>query len=280
MTDDDDRTRLPSEAVAYYGTGYEHARLLEGGSRLEFARTRRLLQRFLPPTPARILDVGGGPGRYAAWLAATGYAVHLIDAVPLHVEQATAASAAQPRHPFTAEVGDARALPVADASVDAVLLLGPLYHLIARADRVHALAEAYRVVRPGGVMLAAAISRFASLIDGLKYGLFDDPDFVQIVGRDPREGQHRNPNDHHRYFTTAYFHLPDELAAETEEAGFTFDHLLTVEGPGAMLADLGDWWENEQRRDLLLDLIATVEAEPSLLGLGSHLMAIGRRPNR
>jgi SAM-dependent methyltransferase len=128
---------------------------------LEYARTRAIMSRFLPPVPARILDVGGAAGRYASPLAAEGYEVTLIDPVPHHVAQATATSQVESAS-FEALEGDARALPRPDGSVDAVLLLGPLYHLD-REGRAQALAEAHRVLRPGGVLVAAAITRFASL---------------------------------------------------------------------------------------------------------------------
>jgi SAM-dependent methyltransferase len=197
--------------------------------------------------------------------------------MPLHVAQARAAAARQPDHPFSAIVGDARALPFADRAADAVILFGPLYHLTAREDRLRALREARRVLRPGGVLLAAAISRFASLCDGLKYGLLDDPDFAAIVAADLRDGQHRNPGNHPCYFTTAFFHHPDELAREVRDAGLTLDALVAVEGVGSLFPALGEWWDDVERRQRLLALIARVEAEPSLLGLGGHLMAVGRR---
>jgi len=106
--------------------------------------------------------VGGGPGVYACWLSAQGYEVHLVDASPLHVEQARAASERLPNNPLASvRLGDARQLDVADAAVDAVLLLGPLYHLTERADRLTALRESARVLRPGGHVFVAAVSRFA-----------------------------------------------------------------------------------------------------------------------
>jgi SAM-dependent methyltransferase len=116
--------------------------------------------------------------------------------------------------------GDARCLSAQSNSADAVLLLGPLYHLVERSDRLMALREARRILKPKGVLIAAAISRFASLIDGLARGFFRDSDFRKIVASDLATGQHRNPTNQTAYFTTAYFHHPEELAAEVREASF------------------------------------------------------------
>ena len=120
--------KIPVEIGAYYARGLEAGRL-EAEFPLEQAHTRELLVRHLPPAPAVILDVGGGAGAYALWLAARGYRVHLVDPVPLHLEQARQASAAQGIPLLSVRPGDARALEQPPASVDAVLLLGPLYHL-------------------------------------------------------------------------------------------------------------------------------------------------------
>lgn len=123
---------LPHEALLYCAGFDEAQRLARGVGQLELARTQELLKRYLPPPPAEIVDVGGGPGIHACWLARQGYEVHLIDAVLLHVQRAQQASRAQPEHPLVScTVGDARRLDRADASVDAVLLWGPLYHLTA-----------------------------------------------------------------------------------------------------------------------------------------------------
>ena len=118
------------DVIWYYESYDEKGRLGRGSGALEFARMQDLIGRFLAPPPGVVLNVGGGPGRYACWLAAKGYQVHLLDAVPRLVEQARAASAAQPDCPLAgATVGDARLLPHGAASADAVLLMGPLYHL-------------------------------------------------------------------------------------------------------------------------------------------------------
>jgi ubiquinone/menaquinone biosynthesis C-methylase UbiE len=238
-----------------------------------------VIRRHLAPPPARVLDVGGGPGPYACWLAREGYAVCLVDPVPRHVEEARSALAAQAAaRPATARLGDARALEEPDASADAVLLMGPLYHLQERADRLAAWREALRVLRPGGVVLAAGISRYASLLNGLAEGSLADPAFAAIVESDLRDGRHSNDTGNDAYFTTAYFHDPEELRAEARAAGFEVRELVGLEGPGWMLSDLPARWADASGRELLLRAARAVEAEPALLGLSAHLMLAGHRP--
>ena len=113
----------------HYASGYEVDRLSTGHGKIDRERSRELLKRFLPQSPATILDVGGGPGGHGCWLARLGYAVHLIDIVPLHVEQARQASEKHPDAPLaSAEVGDACALSQNANSLDVVLLFGPQVH--------------------------------------------------------------------------------------------------------------------------------------------------------
>jgi ubiquinone/menaquinone biosynthesis C-methylase UbiE len=263
---------------SHYGTGYEQGRLSPGGTpALEFVRSLELLDRLLPAPPAQLLDVGGGPGTYAAPLARRGYRVHLVDAMPLHVEQAREAAGSDPAAAFTAAVGDARDLQEPDGSQDAVLLFGPLYHLTQAQDRRQALAEARRVLRPGGRLLAVAVSRFASLLDGVYQDWLDDPQFRRIVDADLADGQHRNPDPVGRpeWFTTAYFHTPDGLASEVEQAGFTGTALYGVEGPGWPLRQD---WADPRRHEQILFAARAAETQPSLLGFSLHFIATATRP--
>jgi SAM-dependent methyltransferase len=211
-------------------------------------------------------------------LAERGYAVHLIDAAPRLVAEARRRAARASRGLASCRVGDARALPVADESVTLVLLLGPLYHLIDAADRRRALEEATRVLRPGGVLIAAGISRWASALDALARNLLADARFARIVERDIQDGQHRNPTERLDYFTTAYFHRPAELRAEVERAGLTVEGLYGIEGPGWILTDLVERWSDPERRAALLHIARLLEAEPEVLGCSAHLLVVGRKP--
>lgn len=261
---------LSPEILDYYRRGGEQARLTAGTGRLEFLRTWDVLTRVLPAPPARILDVGGATGAYAGPLAAAGHAVHVIEPVPDHVAHAASLPG------VTAEPGDARQLPAPDASADAVLLLGPLYHLTDRADRLAAWREALRTVRPGGLVVAALITRNAALFDGFMKNFYSDPEFGALVDGVMRDGVHASTGE--RFFTRAYFHEPCEAAPEATAAGLTDVRVLAVEGPMAYAGPaLGDILADSERTAVLLERMRTVEADPGILGATGHLLVIGHR---
>ncbi|UUU26004.1 class I SAM-dependent methyltransferase [Streptomyces sp. DSM 40750] len=262
---------LRGEILAYYEQGKEDARLRQGTGRLEFWRTQDILRRLLPEAPARVLDVGGGTGIHAEWLARDGYEVEVVDPVPTHVERSG-------RLPgVTARLGDARALPAEDTAYDVVLLLGPLYHLPERPDRVRALTEARRAVRPGGVVVAATINRFAGLHDTLLQGNYFIPERRKRVDAVSRDGRHRYaPEDPH--FTTAYFADPAEVPGEFTEAGLEHEGQYGVEGVAWLLGGVEEWLDDPERREAVLAATRRIESEPSLLGAGGHVLTAGRRP--
>ncbi len=267
-----------SEMLSYYESFGEEQRLARGAELLEFARMQELIRRFIPSPPRVVIYVGGGPGRYSCWLARSGYEVHLLDPVQKHIEQALEASASQPDYPLaSATQGDARSLSYEDDSADVVLLMGPLYHLSVRAHGLAALREAYRVLKPGGLLLAEAINRFTSLVDGLTEGFIDDPTFIPILRRDLEEGQHRGDPDNMSYFTTAFFHRPEEPEAEVREAGFKQKGLYSVEGPGEFAANLDERMSDPTKRAQLLELVRSVEHERTLLGVSSHFVVVATR---
>jgi ubiquinone/menaquinone biosynthesis C-methylase UbiE len=255
------------DLFAYYAAQDEGQRLFRfAHNRLELLRTRELLLRQLPSPPAVVLDVGGGTGVHAAWLARRGYSVHLVDLVSEHVRAAAEDGL------LTAEVGDARRLTQADASVEAVLLLGPLYHLVDRAERIAALAEARRVLRPGGVLLAAAIGRFMAVLDWAQSGGLTADIAAKLVPvlylgvHDPTLG-----------FTDAFFHTAAQLQQEVAEAGFANVRVVGIEGPAWSIVDApGD--DADARFDSALRCAQLTENFAEIVDASAHLMALATAP--
>ncbi len=212
---------MSDQVVSVYEAGDEDRRMADASNRVEWERTLELLGRWLPPAPARVLDVGGGPGRYARCLQDGGYDVALLDPVPKHVKQAQARG-------VSAAVGDARDLPYESESADAVLLMGPLYHLPSPSDRLLALREALRCVAPGGVVVVAAISRWSKPSLRAARGQLGDPGTHDYLLQVLEHGQHAQGDS---YDLATYHHDPTELREELIAAGFADVLVLGVEGP-------------------------------------------------
>ena len=259
---------------AHYELGVEHERLSKRGG-IELARTQELIDRVLPVPPANVADIGGGPGRYSVWLAERGYTVQHRDVVPLHVEQVARAASGLP---VTTALGDARDLvDIADDSVDVVLLLGPLYHLTKRADRVRALRESHRILKPGGHVLAAAITRWAMRLDGVlnRRVHVAFPEALTVVDDVERDGWIRPLAE---YGFTGFAHTPAQLRREVRAAGLEVASLVSIEGAAQLLSDLDDRAASPSEWQVVLDAVRATEAVPELLGVGAHMMATARKP--
>jgi len=260
----------------YYEKRAEEERLTRGAPQLEAERTRRLLARHLVSPPATVLDIGGAAGFYALWVSGRGYEVHLIDPVERLVDAARRRSGTVSKGLASCRVADARELPFEPGSADAVLLLGPLYHLTERSDRLQALSEASRVLRPGGTLFAAAITRWASALDALAKDYFAIDGRAEIVARTLEDGQHRNV-DGAGGFTTAFFHRPEELEDEVRESGLSVTELYAVEGPAGYYPDFDERWADERQRENILRLAEALETERSLLGASPHLLMVAEK---
>ena len=274
--------RLDPFIKAYYERGCSEQGRLWDGAKGELVRLRTwgIFERYLPePAVApRVIDIGGGPGVHAAHLAERGYEVTLVDPLPLHVEQARARAASATGQQFRAEEGDARQLGFGDESFDIVLLMGPLYHLVERADRDLALGEARRVLRPGGVLLGEIVTRRAWLMDATVKGLlgtpgiFDDFEVNQTVGTSCERAKLEAAGSGF----WAHFHDIDEVALEFSTAGFAGMEMVAVEGFAWLVGNLGVLLAGYRQE--LLRAVATTEKDRHLLGASPHVDVIARRP--
>ncbi|HEY6961200.1 MAG TPA: class I SAM-dependent methyltransferase [Gaiellaceae bacterium] len=257
--------RTPDDVLAYYADFDEDGRL--GTFRLELERTKELLLRHLPPG-GRVADVGGGTGRYAEWLVSLGYEVELVDPAPNHLARARA------RGGFGVHRADARKLPFPDRSFDSVLLLGPLYHLGERADRVAAVREAARVARPAAVVAAAAISRLAPLLNVLvRREMMERPDdALENMLEEVAIGRRVPPERRRGVFPDAWFHRPEELAGELGDGGVRVDAVYGVEGPGW----LAEGTEDPAILARVLRVARFAEQDEALRPLSPHLLAVGK----
>lgn len=269
---------IDPELAWYYGQGRELERL-SSFCQLEEFRTRQILSARIDLDRAglTIVDIGGGAGAYAIWLSSLGHRVTLVEPIGLHLRQA--AEAMSTSAPLEALVeADAVALPLEDGQFDMALSLGPLYHLTERAMRLTALRETRRVLRPGGKIFAAAITRYGTIIEGFFKNYLANPEYAAMMRSVLKDGQHRNSNRATGLFTTAFFHRADELRAEVEEAGFADVELVAIEGPWPCIPDFSEKWQDEGFRSLLTETIESIETDESVIGFGGHLMAVATKP--
>lgn len=244
--------------------------------RTEFAVTMRVMEEYLPEPPCSVLDVGGGPGRYAIALAEKGYEVTLVElsACCLEFAEAKAKEAgvklAGYVHADATNLGQFK-----DESCDAVLLMGLLYHLIKRAKREKALFESRRVLKQGGYLFASFITRYAPIRAAGKA----EPAWIFTKRRRFEKlfatGIHE-PRGEKGRFTDAYFAHPSEIRPFVEHAGFQILDLVSAEGIVALIEEkvnelTGDLWE------AWVDLNYRLGKDPCIHGAAEHLLYVGRK---
>lgn len=273
-----DKEKLISENIGrFYASAAEEQRLSYGLGPLEFERNKELISRFLPAGDGFIIDVGGGPGIYAEWLTGKVYTVHLVDPVKRHIQQAQK-RAAKLKRPFKAALGEARALDFSDSSADLIIEHGPLYHLQQRNDRIAALKEAYRVLKPGGVMLGFAINHSVSTLTGLLNGMIHDDQFYTMCLDELKTGLHNPPAAWPGILPEAFFHKPAELLDEIAEAGFTEVDIFAVEGMIWLDSKYFETRSNPEKKEAMMNLLNATEQSPEFLCFSPHLMAKGTKP--
>ena len=242
--------------------------------RTELAVTLRALGEFLPPAPARVIDIGGGPGRYTFALTESGYRVSLVDLSPGNLAFAREKAVELNLHPEKILLANALDLSVFPAeSFDAALLMGPLYHLWAYEERLQALREARRLLKPGGVVFAAFISRFAPFCDAASKGFawaLEEPDTNEKL---LTTGINSGAEDG---FTDAYFAHPDEVIPLGEAAGFETLLRLGCEGVAAGHEAFINSLEGKDF-ETWADLNYRIGKDPAAIGASDHILYIGRK---
>jgi ubiquinone/menaquinone biosynthesis C-methylase UbiE len=264
------RPSIDPTMARHYASGAELGRL-ENVNPLEFERTKLMLAEALPPT-GRVIDVGGGPGAYASWLAERGYEVDLVDPISLHVQQADALGEHGRR--FRTQLGDARALPFPDAAADAVVMMGPMFHLTEPADRQRALAETFRVLRPGGTAVVTAMGRYFLMFKEVVSNSIRDQAVLERILAITASGLRQSPDGPF----PAYSHRPEDLEREVAGAGFVDVRLHAIEGFFNLLGDLRYRLADPDSRAALFEVLQARQDDPIMTGLSGHLMATARRP--
>jgi len=264
-----------SDIAAFYDRETEREQCRLDRHQLEHELTWRYLDQYLP-AQGSILEIGAATGRYTLELAKRGYRVTAVDLSTANVEigrKAIAAAGLEKQVRFIA--ADGRDLhDVTERGFEAVLLMGPLYHLIDESDRKAALREALDRLRPGGILFSAFISRFGILGDLLKNvpGWIEERADVQSVlekGRDPEE--------YPRGGFRGYFAQASEIAPLHEAVGFETLKVAAVEPAISADDESYNRLEGQQRR-LWLDLLYAISAESSIVGASRHLLYVGRKP--
>ena len=245
---------------------------------LERDMTWRYLEKYLPPAGANLLEIGCATGQYTIELARRGYRVMAID---LSTDMVAGAKARIVKAGFSSLVsfraGDIRTiadLPV--SSFDAALVMGPLYHLVFREDRLIALKNVFRALKPGGIIFSAWISRFGIFGDNLKRipDLVFQKELVSSVlehGHGDPEWYRSKDNSFRGYLARA-----DEIPPIHEEVGFRTLTLAGVE-PGISADDDSYNCLEGERRKLWLDLLFKLSSEPSMVASSRHMLYVGKK---
>lgn len=267
------------EVLDFYNAGAEKGRLERGLGKVELYRTKEILKRYITNTNNKIYDIGGGIGIYSSWLSEMNNEVYLLELAPSAVEYAI--KNLNKKHTFIAEVCDARNINRPDNSADIVLLMGPLYHLQNKDDRLQVLNEAKRVLRKDGLLFSVGISKFSSTTWALStYGkdndFLDNEIFNVMIKNELSSGIHIRPKEFPYFIAQAYFHTPLGLQEELETVGFDTIQKFAIEGVIWFTPCLNEKWEDQNSRERLLNIIRLTENEEEIMGMSPHFMIVSR----
>ena len=279
---------IDNAVLAYYESGREYNRLRKDIGLIEFERTKEILLESLPKPPAVIYDIGGAYGEYSWWLASLGYEVHLFDLSETNIRlSGELAKEYKGVSLASSEVADARNIPRPDKSADAVLLMGPLYHITGYDERIKAIKESFRLLKNDGLLFSAALTPYSVLLYNItvyspfgenRSAYLEDPDFISMVERELDDGCHVNPDK--KFYDglgSSHLHTSKALKAELEEGGFSDSEVHGIMGGAWLARDIDELWKNEASRKALMNTVRLLDGHEEIMGLSGHLLAVSRR---
>jgi len=264
---------IDQEINDFYEETSESDRLKYGLGPLEFERNQELILKYIPKQVSTIIDVGGGPGVYASWLANLGHSVILIDPVRKHIQEAKKLLKSQNKQ-FACLLGDAQKIDCDDNSADLIILHGPLYHLQNQEDRMVALKECHRKLKPGGILMAWAITHTASTMVAMIQGLINNDVFYKMCMEELSSGIHEAPENMPGVLAKAFYHRPGLLQEEIQKSGFQHKITLPVEGMIWLDKNYFDSRSKKKDKERMMALLRKTENDPELLALSPHIVAI------
>jgi ubiquinone/menaquinone biosynthesis C-methylase UbiE len=270
---------IDEKVLSGYNSGIEKNRLRSNMGLVEYARTKELLLEYLPKPPAIIYDIGGGYGEYAWLLTSLGYEVHLFDISEKNIEMSHDLAIEYPGYLLhSAEVADARNINRPDNSADAILFMGPMYHIVEYDERILALKECGRLLKENGVLFTAALTRYSCTLYalstyGVKNRLLEYDEYCNMLYHELETGQHIKP-DMFTGMGRSFFHSPNDLRQELNESGFNLNDVRGVIGGSWLVPDLDAAWKNNKAKENIMNIVRITEKDESIMSLSTHLLAM------
>ncbi|PKV50909.1 methyltransferase family protein [Aquimarina sp. MAR_2010_214] len=255
----------------FYNTASEETRLNKGMGIFEFERIKSLIEKYIPTQSSKIIDIGGGTGKYSEWLAKKGHQVHLVEPVSKHIKIAQN-RANKLKNKFSIHLGESRSLKFPNNFADLIILHGPLYHLQKKEDRELSIREAKRVLKNNGIILGFAINYTASTLVGLLNGLIHKRTFFEMCKDELTNGIHNPPDDFPWLLAEAYYHKPEQLKDEFINQELTYLTTYAVEGMAWLDKNYFTNMLNDKKKKTLLELTQITENDSYLLPFSPHMM--------
>ena len=240
---------------------------------LEFEITKRNLDEFIP-SKSKIADIGGGPGRYSFYLASQGYNVTLIDLAEKNIEFAKEKGkeiGIKLKNYIHANILEIDFIPA--NSFDSVLCMGPLYHLINKEDRIKAIDQCLRILKPNGILVITFVTTFAQSISLLKRSPEKISEWIPVLNKTISTGI--NVDDFDTGFTEAYFFHPLEIEPFMQQFSLQMLKISGAEGLGCQSEEILKLLPKEKLKEWI-DFFYLHGSDPSILGANQHIIYIGK----